>query len=542
MRIDLSILLPLSLMLFACHTSPEDRNPFPEVGMDGDWLTVGGEKFLVVGVGYEIGCRPGRTPWERDFRPDLLRADFERIRAAGFNTIRTWGPSSDEELALAAEYGLWVTQGIWFDPGADFSDSTFQRETLQLVEKVVTQSAKHPNILLYLIGNEPHADSVYRTGVDDVNAFFRKLVETARRCDPKRLFSYSNCVMTDFMVPDMWDLTAQNVYPYSPVTIEKTLGYRGYLETIKRRLALDKPLVITEFGLSVSPDGDGRGYGGNTLEEQSNGVVALWDDILTAGCAGGCAFMWIDGWWKNGEEKAHNGHAEEWYGLLEADTEFSGVPRPVYYALQEYNRAIRTEPSDGGVYSDQIPVEVWAPHAQGVEARVDDQSWMPLTKTGSWWRGRIRTVDLTEGIHRVSTRLGDRGSEKTAVVEVRRDGIAGDFLAVTFQNLPGNWPFNRPLAVTISVKDINDIPVSDRVVSVSRFCHTSWNEWSADVTTDANGLTSITLPAMSTEGIISIAASVDGTLPARNGDGWKQVSVRRYGDYRHVELIKSADF
>ena len=246
------------LLAWACLVRGEgvrvhqaSEQTFPPVGLDGDWLTVGGERFLVVGVGYEVGSRPGRVPWDRDFRPELLRRDFERIGAAGFNTIRTWNPLTDEELAIAAEHGLWVIQGLWYDTRADFSDPVFQKKTLAEVEKVVLRSSKHPNILFYLLGNEPHAHSVHKTGLDEVAAFCRKLVATAHRCDSKGPVSYSNCVITDFLVPDMWDLTAHNTYPYSPVTIDKALGYRAYIETIKERFAESKPLIITEFGLSV---------------------------------------------------------------------------------------------------------------------------------------------------------------------------------------------------------------------------------------------------------------------------------------------------
>jgi hypothetical protein len=115
MQMHQAVLVLVTALIFAsvCQCFAESGAGFAEVGIEGDWLTVGGEKFLVVGLGYEIGCRPGRVPWDRDFRPDLLRADFMRIRAAGFNTLRTWSPMTDEELAVAAENGLWVIQGMW---------------------------------------------------------------------------------------------------------------------------------------------------------------------------------------------------------------------------------------------------------------------------------------------------------------------------------------------------------------------------------------------------------------------------------------------
>jgi len=472
----------------------------------------------------------------------LLREDFERIRAAGFNTIRTWNPLTDDELAIAAEFGLWVIQGLWYDTRADFGDPAFQKKTLAEVEKMVVRSSKHPNVLFYLLGNEPHAHTVHKTGLTNVADFYRKLVAIAHRCDPKRPVSYSNCVITDFLVPDMWDLVAHNAYPYSPVTIEKALGYRGYLETIKERFAKDKPLIITEFGLSVSPTGDGRGYGGNTLKQQRDGVVALWDDVLNAGCAGGCVFMWTDGWWKKEDPNVHNDHAEEWYGLLECDTAFAGKPRPVYHALKAYNRAICTQPRDGSVWHGRLPVEVWAPEGAAVRVRVGAEGWVPLTRHGSWWRGELSVTNLPTGLHTVHTEMRDGAAEwcspKQSTVRIARERDTGPRFRITFRDLPATCEGNLKMPVTIQVRDHQGEPAQSRRVSVARFRHTGWNEFHTTVTTDPEGVAVAHIPVAAHPGIISIAASVEGDVPERSGTGWKQGRGKRYSAYRHITVIR----
>ena len=191
-------------MFAGCTTAQPGRQPvrisFSDVGINGDWLTVGDEKFLVVAVGYEYYSRPGQAPWKKKSEPDVMREDFRRIREAGFNTIRTWSPLSDEELELAADYGLWVIQGLWIKPDADFNDPDYRRETFEFHEREITRSAKHPNILFYLLLNEPHGDAVFRAGAEKMNEFYAEMVRRAKRCDPKRFFSYSNCISTDFMV------------------------------------------------------------------------------------------------------------------------------------------------------------------------------------------------------------------------------------------------------------------------------------------------------------------------------------------------------
>jgi hypothetical protein len=260
--------------------------------------------------------------------------------------------------------------------------------------------------------------------------------------------------------------------------IEKTLGYRGYVEDVKRRLTKDKPLVVTEFGLSVSEKGDGRGYGGNTLEEQRDGVVALWDDVLSAGAAGGCAFMWIDGWWKSGDE-----------------------------------------------------------------ARLDDGACVALSNERPWWRLELDVSSLPTGMHVLHTRMKDEGgtwsSEKRANIRITGAGDADrDPLTVRFVSLPTSWRADKALPVTVVVRDGRGAPVVGRRVSVSRFVHTAWSEYETSVLTDSDGRVTVEVPTHPNAGIISIAASAEGELPERNETGWKQGPEKRYGVYRHLELVE----
>lgn len=505
---------------------------FGTVTISGNQFFVDGEKFLVVGCGYEPGCRKGQLPWERKFEREVLEEDFRRVREAGFNTIRTWAPLKDEEIKLAAEYGLWVMPGTWFDPAGDFPDPSFQKEQFAMIEREVGRMSKHPNILCYLLFNEPHGDAVYGSVVSAVKEFYARLLEVARRADPKRFFSYSNCVATDFVKPDEWDYVAANVYPYSPVTIEKALGYRAYLEILRDRYAGGKPMLITEFGLSVSPRGDGRGYGGNTLEQQRDGVIRLWDDILNVGCAGGCAFMWTDGWWKYEDKNAHDDHAEEWYGFIETDSGYMGRPRPVYFALQEYNRAIRTAPRDGDpVRGGSVPVEVWAPAADGVQARLGDGPWMDLAREGtSWWRGGLPVGEGASGDQHVWTRAVDASgcasSVKSCIVRLGAPADEKPPVTVRIRPLPNPAPGFEPMKVEVEVRDANGAPLAGRQVVVARYLHTQWNEALAEADTDAEGVARVELPALNAEGIASIAA----------GTAWSDGLVRRRaGDYIHVE-------
>ncbi len=102
------------------------------------------------------------------------------------------------------------------------------------------------------------------------------------------------------------------------------------------------PLIITEFGLSVSPTGPGNwGYGGNSLFLQSEGDWFMYKALVDGGAAGSCIFNYSDGWWKGGNEGIHNDAAEECCGLVNYTSlaDQHGVEGPVWKAVNLFQSA-----------------------------------------------------------------------------------------------------------------------------------------------------------------------------------------------------------
>lgn len=302
----------------------------------------------------------------------------------------------------------------------------------------------------------------------------------------------------------------------------------------KRTLAQDKPLIITEHGLSVSPNGDGRGYGGNTLAEQRDGMIRMNEDWLAAGAVGGCAFMWTDGWWKTGSEDQHNPGPESWYGILEVDTDYVGKPRPVYYALKEFNKAIRTLPRDGQNVTEVFEVEVWSPGAAKVQYKLDDGPWLELDRSGnSWWRGYASLVNAIDGGHYIWTRALDASGapqgEKSAIVRLSHLSKAGPGpFTLRFVDLAPQFSKDTAQRVVVEILDVKGLPVRGAKVRIDRFLNTGWNEVGQDVETDSKGRATATFPALHEAGIVSIAAATV----------YEEGLIRRVvGDYRHVELV-----
>lgn len=384
---------------------------------NGDFY-VNGEKFFVKGIGHELGSRPGEIPWERKFKPEFLKFDLALINAGGFNTMRTWNSLTEQELEIIAESGLMVIQGFWFEVDKYINEPKYAAEIEGKLRVVIAYSKKFDNILFYTINNEPEPWIVVKNGIGKVNEAFRKMKAVVKEIDPGRAVSVSVAHWNECIDQTIWDVQFHNFYIYGPIT-NVVMGYKEHLEWFKRAYAKGIPFVVGEFGLSVSKNGskDKYGYGGNSLEDQKNGDLLMYEDIIAAGLQGGCLFMWNDGWWKAGLEKKHDDHAEEWYGVLGIEDENSdprGIPRPVYYAFKEYNQAILTSPRNLKLYSGSIPVEVYVTSSvTSVSFRLDDGKWQKLAKNGRFWfTGEIDCSLSPEGRKTLEIKVVVKGLNK----------------------------------------------------------------------------------------------------------------------------------
>ena len=351
-------LISISVILFSssyCFTQSIEL-------IDG-WYFIDGEKFFIKGIGYETHTRPGEVPWVYSFNADLIAFDLNRIKNAGFNTIRTWSALKEEELQVVEESGLKILFGIWIDPQGDFSDESFQTEAYNLVNDVLSYSVNYNSIIGYLIMNEPQVQNIYEAGAQSLSDLWHSIVDLIHVKHPGIPVSFSNTIIGDYINMEVFDFAAYNAYIYNPVTISKSHGYAGYLHFLKENRASGMPFIITEYGLSVSPGPptNDYGYGGNTPEQQMAGNLLMYRELIDAGAQGNCVFQYHDGWWKNGDEFSHDPSPEEWFGLIEFSGvgDMHGTPRPVWAAYEYYNKAIITNPKNGNIYGNLIPVEIF---------------------------------------------------------------------------------------------------------------------------------------------------------------------------------------
>ncbi|MBL7111593.1 MAG: T9SS type A sorting domain-containing protein [Bacteroidales bacterium] len=333
-----------------------------QVEVKNNFFYINGQKFFVKGIGYESGALPGELPWEKTFNPEQLHFDITRILSAGYNTIRTWAPFTAQELDVLQNYDIKIIMGIWIDPHADFSDEEFVNSAKAIVTNVLSYSQNYDNIIAYLIMNEPLPETIFNAGYEKAVTLWTELINIIHAQHPDRPVSIANTSNGTYINSDIFDFSAYNVYIYNPVTVNYLHGYRDFIDYLKQITAPGQPLIITEYGLSVSPSGPGNwDYGGNSLNEQSEGILHMYNSIVNGGASGSCVFNYSDGWWKGGNEFAHDDEVEEWFGLVEYTslTDNQGQERPVWNAVKNYQSAIITQPKSSDIYINSVPVEIF---------------------------------------------------------------------------------------------------------------------------------------------------------------------------------------
>jgi len=333
-----------------------------QVQVRDGYFYIDGEKFFVKGIGYELSALPGEVPWEKTFNPEQLHYDIQRILSAGYNTIRTWAPFTSQELNLLQEYDIKIIMGIWVDPHGDFSDQSFVNQAKSTVSGVLSYSKNYDNIIAYLVMNEPMPETVFDAGYNETVKLWNELIAIIHNDHPGRPVSIASSCNGTYIDPGIFDFSAYNAYIYNPVTINYLHGYREYINYLNDMNVPVNPLIVTEYGLSVSPTGPGNwGYGGNSLAEQQEGIMYMYKSLVDGGASGSCVFNYSDGWWKAGNEFVHDDAAEEWFGLVNYTSidDTYGEERPAWDAVKAYQSAIIAQPQSSEIYRDKVPVEVF---------------------------------------------------------------------------------------------------------------------------------------------------------------------------------------
>jgi O-antigen biosynthesis protein len=299
------------------------------VRVQGKFFFVGETKFFIKGVTYgpfAVGSHGVQFP-ERE----TVTRDFLLMAEMGANTLRVFTTPPLWLLDLAARAGLRVLVGIPWSEHVTFLDSPrIQAEIKRSVVEAVRELKGHPAILAYLIGNEIPPDIVRWHGPERVRAFLKHLATAVKELHPDGLVSYANFPSTEYLTIDFTDFLCFNIY------LHEEPAFRRYVSRL-HNLAVDRPLVLTEFGIDSIREG-----------EENQAHILSWQ-IRTAfemGVAGTFVFAWTDEWFTGGHL------IEDWaFGLVDRNR----LRKPAYAAV-------------GKRYAGSVPPEL--PHYPRVSVAV----------------------------------------------------------------------------------------------------------------------------------------------------------------------------
>ncbi len=370
---------------------PDDPvEPTNQFSVDADYLYKDGQRFDLKGVVYVPG-EPGYLPWEIEGMAALpadvrsrIESDLSGIRVMGANTVRLWGAPAYTYDVVRSLGDLNILQTIWFDGNVpDFQDDTFKTTSRDYIRSVVDRvyaayPANNPPVVAFLVGNELSEASIQSTNaahpgitsftgnyftasnINASEAFIAEMADYLRTYEWENygrttLISYANEIRTiDLIDTPFLDFRSQNAYSYAvpfyrPQTLTGSASgtlFQGWVEELKY-LHPGMPLLITETGLSVSPNAAHRGppnygYGGNTEAEQADGILQNLDDIegASVAIAGVTVHEYLDAWWKFGLEDSLSqdpDDIEEWFGLVRLVPGSDGYrteARPAYTELR----------------------------------------------------------------------------------------------------------------------------------------------------------------------------------------------------------------
>jgi glycosyltransferase involved in cell wall biosynthesis len=274
------------------------------VCVDGKFLSIAGRRFTVRGVTY--GTFAPRADGALFPETEQIRADLTMMRAAGFNTVRTYTAPPDDLLNIAAELDLRVIAGIFYPDWRHLvgdgrkGRGRIAREAAAQVKTDMRSLAGRREVLAVSIGNEIPTDALRWVGHKGVAAVLEGLADRVHDADPDMLVTYGNYPTAEYMTLERIDLVMFNVF------LERKDDFRRYLSRL-HNLAGDRPMLVGELGCHV---------GGSPVAEEAQAAL-LEEQIevaLERGAAGTCVYAWTDEWHVGGNR------VEGWrFGLTRAD-------------------------------------------------------------------------------------------------------------------------------------------------------------------------------------------------------------------------------
>jgi O-antigen biosynthesis protein len=282
------------------------------IRVHGKFFFIGEKKHFIKGVTY--GPFPKGSHGAEFPERAIVDSDFSTMAEAGINTVRVFTVPPAWLLDAAEEAGLKLLVGLPWSQHIAFLDSrATQRQIRDAISAGVRNCRRHPAVFGYLIGNEIPPDMIRWHGAEAVRRFLKELAAAVKAEHAKALVSYANYPSSEYLTVDFTDFVCFNVY------LHDQPAFARYIARL-HNLALDQPLVLTEFGVDSFSHG-----------EDAQRCMLAWQvrAAFEAGVAGTFIFSWTDEWFTGGCL------IENWaFGLVDRERR----PKPAFDEIaRQYN-------------------------------------------------------------------------------------------------------------------------------------------------------------------------------------------------------------
>ncbi len=230
---------------------------FRSIAAEGTDIFLNGEKTFLKGICYLYDS----PEYGLVMKKEQYLKDLALMKELGVNIIRSHFQFSDELLSECDRQGfmVWTEVPIYcVAPKKDaantvFSDETYNKLALTMIEELVDQAKNHPSVVIYSIGNECTVEN------PEAKKFFKAVADRAREKDNTRLLSYAALYGTVGPLTEIVDVIGVNEYWgwYDIIGLEKKPDAIN-LEKLENKLKeltenQKNLLVISEFAADAVP-------------------------------------------------------------------------------------------------------------------------------------------------------------------------------------------------------------------------------------------------------------------------------------------------
>lgn len=253
-------LYPVKISLVSGGSVKDERivnTGFRSISKEGNEITLNGEKTYLKGICYLYDS----PEYGLVMKKEQYLKDLALIKELGVNIIRSHFQFSDELLSECDRQGfmVWTEVPIYCvapkkeEKNTVFSDETYRKLALVMIEELVDQAKNHPSVVIYSIGNECTVEN------PEAKEFFQAVADKAREKDASRLLSYAALYGTVGPLTDIVDVIGVNEYWgwYDIIGLEKKPD-KINLEKLENKLKeltenQKNILVISEFAADAVP-------------------------------------------------------------------------------------------------------------------------------------------------------------------------------------------------------------------------------------------------------------------------------------------------